>query len=85
MNPTRRTILGMAAAAPFAMAAPEPAPAVRLGIDLFSLRSQGWTPFELLDYSAKQGAKVVHFSEIRFIGNLEPDNLRGALNSLSKP
>jgi sugar phosphate isomerase/epimerase len=76
MNPTRRSILGMAAAAPFAMAAPEPAPAVKLGIDLFSLRSQGWTPFELLDYSAKQGAKVVHFSEIRFIGNLEPDNLR---------
>src|SRR3954449_1539724 len=76
MNPTRRSILGIAAAAPLAMAAPEPAPSVKLGIDLFSLRSQGWTPFELLDYSAEQGPKVVHFSEIRFIGNLEPDNLR---------
>ena len=74
MNLTRRSLLGMAAAAPFAMAAP--APAVKLGIDLFSLRSQNWTPFQLLDYSSKLGAKVVHFSEIRFIGSLEPDNLR---------
>lgn len=50
-------------------------PGVRLGIDLFSVRSQGWTPFEYLDYAARQGAKVVHFSEIRFIGGLEPANL----------
>lgn len=48
---------------------------MRLGIDLFSIRSQGWTPFEYLDYCAKLGAKVVHFSEIRFIGNLEPGHL----------
>ena len=74
MNLTRRSLLGMAAAAPLAMAAP--APTVKLGIDLFSLRSQNWTPFQLLDYSAKLAAKVVHFSEIRFIGNLEPENLR---------
>ena len=52
------------------------APAVKLGIDLFSLRSQGWTPFEFLDYAAAQRARVVHFSEIRFIGSLQPDNLR---------
>jgi sugar phosphate isomerase/epimerase len=74
MNLTRRSLFGMAAAAPLAMAAP--APTVKLGIDLFSLRSQNWTPFQLLDYSAAQKAKVVHFSEIRFIGSLEPDNLR---------
>ncbi len=49
---------------------------VKLGIDLFSIRSQSWTPLQFLDYCASQGAKVVHFSEIRFIGNLEPDNLR---------
>jgi len=49
---------------------------VKLGIDLFSLRSQNWGPLELLDYAAKQQAKVVHFSEVRFIGGLEPDNLR---------
>ncbi len=49
---------------------------VKLGIDLFSIRSQGWTPFQYLDYAAAQKAKVVHFSEIRFIGTLEPDNLK---------
>ncbi len=46
------------------------------GIDLFSIRDSGWTPFEYLDYSAKLGAQVVHFSEIRFIGSLEEANLR---------
>ena len=49
---------------------------VKLGIDLFSLRSQGWTPFEYLDYCAAQKVQVVHFSEVRFIGSLDPDNLR---------
>src|SRR5689334_23436803 len=72
---TRRQIIAAAAGASLAAAADTPAP-VKLGIDLFSLRSQNWTPFQLLDYSAKQQAKVVHFSEVRFIGNLEPDNLK---------
>ena len=54
----------------------QPRPKAKIGIDLFSIRSSGYSPFEFLDYSARQGANVVHFSEIRFIGNLEPDNLR---------
>jgi sugar phosphate isomerase/epimerase len=61
-----------------ALLAARPAPAaaaVRLGCDLFSLRAQGWTPFQHLDYCARLGVKVVHFSEIRFIGSLERDNL----------
>jgi sugar phosphate isomerase/epimerase len=71
---TRRDIFAIAGAAPLAaQAAPVP---VKLGIDLFSIRSSGWTPFQYLDYCAAQKAKVVHFSEIRFIGSLEPDNLR---------
>jgi len=49
---------------------------VKIGIDLFSLRAQKWTPFEALDYCAARKVQVVHFSEIRFIGNLEPDHLR---------
>jgi 3-oxoisoapionate decarboxylase len=49
---------------------------VKLGIDLFSIRSQKWTPFHYLDYCAKQNAQVVHFSEVRFVGGLEPDNLK---------
>lgn len=69
----RRKFLKTAAlaAAPAAAGAP-----VRFGIDLFSLRSQGWTPIQYLDYCARQKAKVVHFSEVRFIGNLEEANLR---------
>ena len=72
---TRRELLALAGAGAYAAAA-DAAPAPKLGIDLFSLRSQNWTAAQLLDYSARQGAKVVHFSEVRFIGGLEPDNLR---------
>ncbi len=48
---------------------------VKLGIDLFSLRSQKWTPLQYLDYCAERQVQVVHFSEVRFLGSLEPDNL----------
>ncbi len=49
---------------------------IKLGIDLFSLRTQGWTPFQYLDYCGAQKVQVVHFSEVRFLGGLDPDNLR---------
>jgi sugar phosphate isomerase/epimerase len=70
---TRRTFLATATAAMSAAAAPAP---VKLGIDLFSIRSQNWTPFQYLDYCAAQKVQVVHFSEVRFIGGLAPDNLK---------
>jgi sugar phosphate isomerase/epimerase len=69
---TRRTFNAMPLLAAPALAAND----VKLGIDLFSVRSQGWTAFEHLDYAAKQGAKVVHFSEIRFLGGLEDDHVK---------
>src|SRR5215831_3097777 len=71
----RRTFLAAGVAA---LSAPAPAAGqkVRLGLDLFSVRSQGWTPFQHLDFAAKWGVQVVHFSEIRFLGGLEEDNLR---------
>ena len=69
---TRRNFLA-AGAAPALFAATKP---VRLGVDLFSLRTQPWSAFEYLDYCAKWKAKVVHFSEIRFLGGLEDDHLR---------
>ena len=69
---SRRAFLAASTAAALAKAEPS----VRLGIDLFSIRSQGWSPFEYLDYCGKRGAKVVHFSEIRFLGSLEADHLR---------
>ncbi len=49
---------------------------LRLGIDLFSIRSQGWTAFQYLDYCSKLGVEVVHFSEARFFGGLEEGHLR---------
>ena len=49
---------------------------IRTGIDLYSLRSQGWNAFERLEYCAAQGVTVVHFSEIGFLGSLEPAHLR---------
>lgn len=72
---TRRRWIQTMAVAPLAVAA-EAAPAVKLGVDLFSLRSQNWSPFQLLDYCAGLKAQVVHFSEVRFIGGLDPENLR---------
>lgn len=50
--------------------------APRLGLDLFSLRSQGWDAFQFLDYAAKHQIRTVHFSEIRFMGSLEEPHLK---------
>lgn len=47
----------------------------RLGLDVFSLRSQPWTAFQILDFCAKWNLEVVHFSEPRFLGGLEPEHL----------
>jgi sugar phosphate isomerase/epimerase len=56
----------------------------KLGIDLFSLRSQTWTPLEALDYCAARKVQLVHFSEIRFLGNLLPENLRAVREHAEK-
>lgn len=50
---------------------------MRLGIDSYSLRWQGWDAFQLLEYSAKVGLDNVHFSERRNFASLEPDYLIG--------
>ena len=49
---------------------------MRLGLDVYSLRSQGWTPFECLDFCAERSLSVVHFSELRFLGGLDRGHLR---------
>ncbi len=72
----RRSFLASGAAAAANLAAMQGTPRVKLGVDLFSIRSQGWTPFQYLDYCAGLGAKVVHFSEIRFLGGLEEAHLK---------
>ena len=78
----RRSFLKTAGAAAMALGAhalpsfAHAATPVRFGVDMFSLNAQNWTPFQQLDFAAKWNVKVVHFSEIRFLGTLEPDNLR---------
>jgi len=47
----------------------------RLGLDTYSLRAQGWSAFQQLDYCASHGVRVVHFSEPRLIGGLERAHL----------
>lgn len=75
--PSRRTFLqGAAGAAALAASAAAQAPKNKLGLDLFSLRSQGWSAMELLDFAAKNGATLANFSEPRFLGSTEPAHLR---------
>jgi 3-oxoisoapionate decarboxylase len=81
-GPDRRSFiktLGASAVAAGARGIPafaqSPAP-VRFGVDMFSVNAQKWTPFQQLDFAAKWNVKVVHFSEIGFLGSLEPDNLK---------
>lgn len=78
--PDRREFLKTLGAAAVALGSPvaaqTPASPVRFGIDMFSVGAQNWTPFQQLDFVARSQAKVIHFSEIRFLGSLEPDHLR---------
>jgi 3-oxoisoapionate decarboxylase len=84
MTTDRRTFLQMLGTATMALNAPAAAfgavqataKPVRFGVDMYSLGAQNWTPFQQLDFAAKWKVKVVHFSEIRFLGTLEPDHLR---------
>jgi len=82
MNLSRRSILkatGTTVASGLESNAQGPAPSVanvRFGLDLFSLRSQNWTPIQLLSWCTERHLQVVHFSEIRFLGGLEADSLK---------
>lgn len=49
---------------------------MRLGIDSFSLRWQGWDAFQIMDYAAGLGLDNVHFSERAHLGGLSEDGLR---------
>ncbi len=70
---TRRDLLFTSAAA---VANGAPMPTQKLGLDFFSLRSQSWNAFELLDFAKKHGASSAHFSEPRFLRSLQPDHLK---------
>ena len=72
---TRRSFVASTSAAATLASTPPPSK-VKLGIDLFSLRATQLSPFAMLDYCAAQRVEVVHFSEIRFLGGLDPGHLR---------
>ncbi|MGH2354444.1 MAG: sugar phosphate isomerase/epimerase, partial [Chloroflexota bacterium] len=48
---------------------------MRLGVDSFSLRWQGWDAFQILDYAARLGLDNVHFSERRHLAALDEEYL----------
>src|SRR5689334_11331224 len=48
----------------------------RLGLDVYSLRFLNWDPLAILDYCAEQSVKVVHFSEPRLLGGVDPAHLQ---------
>src|SRR5262245_60700121 len=90
-TPDRRSFLKTMGAAAIALgadnapslaAAVQAKPNVRLGLDMFSVGAQNWTPFQQMDFAVKWNVKMVHFSEIRFLGSpdwkvsLDPANLR---------
>ncbi len=52
---------------------------MRLGIDTYSLKDQGWDAFQMLDYAAQQGLHNVHFSERSFFDSLETQYLKRVL------
>lgn len=48
---------------------------MRLGIDSFSVRWQGWDAYQILDYAARLELDNVHFSERAHLGGLDPAEL----------
>jgi len=48
----------------------------RLGLDVFSLRSQGLSALQQLEFCAARGISLVHFSEPRLLGTTEPGELQ---------
>ena len=49
---------------------------MKLGVDTYSIRSQGWDAFGYLDYSKKIGLDIVHFSDMGSFASLETPYLR---------
>ncbi len=70
------TTAALAQASPVALGQPGAGVPIKLGLDLFSVRDQGWTAFEMLDYAARQKVKHVQFSVTRFYGSQDAAHLR---------
>jgi len=49
---------------------------MKLGVDIYSLRFQGWNAFEHLEYAQRLGLDLVHFSDLSPFATLEGDYLK---------
>jgi sugar phosphate isomerase/epimerase len=48
---------------------------MKLGVDIYTIRSQGWNAFQILDYCAGIGLNLVHFSDLNSFANTEDSYL----------
>jgi hypothetical protein len=48
---------------------------MRLGVDIYSLRFQGWDAFEHLEYARRIGLDLVHFSDLTPFEHLDDECL----------
>jgi len=49
---------------------------LKLGVDIYSIRSQGWDAHQYLEYCKRVGFNVVHFSDLSPFRSLEDNYLR---------
>ncbi len=48
----------------------------RFGLDLWSVRSQGWNAFQYIDHAVEQKLRVIQFADSNQLGGLEPEYAR---------
>jgi sugar phosphate isomerase/epimerase len=49
---------------------------MKLGVDIYTIRSQGWDAFRILEYCAGIGLDLVHFSDLNSFASTEDGYLR---------
>jgi sugar phosphate isomerase/epimerase len=78
----RRTFLGASSMAAIAAAGGASTAAAagndpaRFGLDLWSVRSQGWNAFQYIDHAVEQKLRVIQFADANTLGGLEPEHAR---------
>ncbi|MDZ7637349.1 MAG: TIM barrel protein [Bryobacterales bacterium] len=48
----------------------------RFGLDLWSVRSQGWNAFQYVDHAVEHSLKVIQFADANTLGGLHPEHAR---------
>ena len=50
---------------------------MKLGVDIYTIRSQGWNAFQILDYCASIDLNLVHFSDLNSFASTDDGYLAG--------